>query len=657
MQRSRKLRRLQVIGVFAAAALVLAACGSSGGSTTTSSAPASTRVHGGTIYWAEAPAATPNWIFPFASLAYFSVANLTQFQYLMYRPLYWFGQVMTAAPTINYDLSLATAPVWSNGNKTVTINLKGWKYSNGTTVDAQSVIFWMNMMKAEPSEWAGYVPGLFPDNVKSYEASSATSLKVTLNLTGAYNPTWYLYNQLSEIDPLPNAWDITSLNGAPSSGGCSKVDPGVAMTGADTKAACTKVWTFDTDNNGQSKSPQMAGDTSTYATNPVWQVVDGPWHLSSFTASNGRAEFVPNTKYSGSQHPYASKFVELPYTQDTTEFAALEAGGSGAPDVGYVPSQDIPQYTGQPGSVGQNVSSLNGKYTLVTVEPWQINYFPFNFNSNTQIGGGTTAGAAFHQLYLRQALQMLVNQTAMIRSVDKGYGVPTYGPVPILPKSSFLSPQQATNPLPFSVSAAKSLLSSHGWKINPGGTDVCQKGGAGAGGCGAGVNAGAQLNFSEVYASGAASITTIVNLETSAWSQIGIHVTTKAEPFDQVIGAAVPCKPSDGAKCAWEFLNWGGGWIYSPDYEPTGEEIFETGAGSNSGSYNDTTNNSLIHQTNVSSSSSVFFQWENYLAKQVPVIWQPVPLGTDEIINNLHGVTPINALLNLTPEYWYFTKS
>jgi len=641
---------------MAAAALALAACGSSTSPSSSSSTSAAGKpLKGGTAYWAEAPAAVPNWIFPFASLAYFSVANLTQFQYLMYRPLYWFGQITTAAPTINYSLSLATAPTWSNGNKTVTIDLKGWKYSNGQTIDAQSIIFWMNMMKAEAAEWAGTVPGLFPYNVKSYEASSPTSLTVTLNLTGSYNTTWYLYNQLSEIDPIPNAWDVTSLTGAPGSGGCSKVDPGVLMTGASTMKACTKVWTFDTDNNGQSKSPQMAGDTSTYATNKLWQVVDGPWHLTGFNASNGRATFAPNPAYSGPQKPILSQFVELPYTEDTTEFAALEAGGSGAPDVGYVPPQDIPLYTGMPGAVGANVSSLSSRYTLVTVEPWQINYFPMNFNSNTVLGNGTTAGAVFKQAYVRQAMQSLVDQTAMVKAVDRGYGVPTYGPVPILPKSVFLSPQEATNPLPFSQSAAESLLKSHDWKINPGGIDTCLKGGAS--GCGAGVATGTPLNFSETYASGAASITTIVNLETSAWSKIGIHVATKAEPFDQVIGAAVPCTPNQGAKCAWELLNWGGGWIYSPDYEPTGEEIFATGAGSNSGSYNDATNNSLIHATNVSSSSSVFAQWENYLAKQVPVIWQPVPLGIDEIATNLRGVTPINALLNLTPEYWYFVKS
>ena len=42
--------------------------------------------------WAEPPSDVPNYIFPFMSLAFFSVTNLSQFQQLMYRPLYWFGK-------------------------------------------------------------------------------------------------------------------------------------------------------------------------------------------------------------------------------------------------------------------------------------------------------------------------------------------------------------------------------------------------------------------------------------------------------------------------------------------------------------------------------------------------------------------------------------
>ena len=39
-------------------------------------------------------------------------------------------------------------------------------------------------------------------------------------------------------------------------------------------------------------------DTSSYGTNPLWQVVDGPFKLTAFNI-DGNYTFVPNAKYSG----------------------------------------------------------------------------------------------------------------------------------------------------------------------------------------------------------------------------------------------------------------------------------------------------------------------------------------------------------------------
>ncbi|MHB8243977.1 MAG: ABC transporter substrate-binding protein [Acidimicrobiales bacterium] len=643
-------RALKLGAVGAAAALALSACGSSPSSTptsktTTTVAPAHF-YHGGTVQWALPPQVAPNYIFPFSSLSYFSVTNLTQFQYLMYRPLYWFGQITTPAPTVNYSLSLADAPVWSNGNKTVTITLKGWKFSNGQKVDAQSVIFWMNMMKAEKTNWAGYVPGDFPDNVVSYSASSPTSNTVTFNLNAAYSTNWFLYNEMSQIDPMPEAWDITSLTGAPGSGKCGVVEPGKAMTGKSTTAACTKVWTFDTDNNGTTKTPQMAADPSTYATNKVWQVVDGPWRLAAFSSAHGEATFVPNTSYSGPQRPIIKKFIEVPFTSDTAEFGALSTNSI---QMGYLPPENSPPNSGPPGSVGQNASQLTAGYNLVTSLPWQINYFPENFNST---GDNGQAGAIFNQAYFRQAIQHGVDQTGIIRAFDKGYGVPTYGPVPAFPSNPFVSTAEKSNPFPYSVSAGTALLKSHGWTIKSGGTDTCANPGTGANQCGAGISKGAALSFSEIYASGSPSLTQTVQNEVGAWSKMGIQMATKALPFNSVLAAATPCKK--GPKCTWEFANWGGGWIFSPDYLPTGGELFSYGAGSNSGNFNNAQNNANITATHHSSSMSVFDNYENYLAKQLPVVFQPIATSTGEVSKNLGGTQPANALMNLTPEYWYY---
>ena len=51
--------------------------------------------------FAELPSSQANYIFPFLPLAYFSVSNSQQFQYFMYRPLYFFGGQNTQ-PTVAY---------------------------------------------------------------------------------------------------------------------------------------------------------------------------------------------------------------------------------------------------------------------------------------------------------------------------------------------------------------------------------------------------------------------------------------------------------------------------------------------------------------------------------------------------------------------------
>ena len=75
----------------------------------------------------------------------------------------------------------------------------------------------------------------------------------------------------------------------------------------------------------------------------------------------------------------------------------------------------------------------------------------------------------------------------------------------------------------------------------------------------------------------------------------------------------MPCSSARfQSTCTWEIVAFGG-WIYSPDYLPTGEELFATGAGSNSGSYSDQKANSLIKLTRLQPARPISRQWENYL--------------------------------------------
>jgi peptide/nickel transport system substrate-binding protein len=590
-----------VLGLVAT--IAVAACG--GGS--------STSVNKTTATFAEGQGANPNYIFPLAPLKYFSVANLSQFQYLMYRPLYWFGQ--NGQVTLNNSLSLANPPQYSSDGKTVTMTMKNYQWSNGEKVNAKDVLFWMDLLKANTSDWAAYDPGEFPDNVTKMSVSSDDS-SITFTLSQTYGSYFFTYNELSQITPLPLAWAKTSDSG-------TTIDP-ATMTTAQAKAVYTYLST-------------KASSISTYATDPLWQIVDGPWKLKSMDTT-GNVVMVPNTMYSGPVKPRLSEFKEVPFTKDTAEFDQLKAGTSAANaiDYGYLPPEDVPQKN--------SITALG--YTFAPWTGWQVVYFPENFTN-------PTSGPIFKQDYFRQAMQMLVDQNTYIQKAFFNEAYPTYGPVPVKPASQFTDSTEQSNPLPFNPSAAVSLLQSHGWTVNPGGVSTCTSPGSGSNQCGPGVPAGAQASFHLEYISGTPSVDAEMARFKTDFSKAGIQINLSTNTFDTVIGNAVPCTP--GKACNWDMEFWGGGWIYAPDYYPTGDELWATGAGSNSGGYSDPTADSLIQATETSNNVQAMYAYEDYFAKNPPVIWMPTPYAQISMINShLQGAMPQDPLLQIYPENWYW---
>jgi peptide/nickel transport system substrate-binding protein len=624
----------------AAVATVPIAAGASAGSAQGATVPRATPVNGGTAYWAESPHEPPNWILPFGDLQYFSVANIQDFQQLMYRPLYWVG--IGNQPVVNPSYSLADPPVLSDGGKSVTVTLKDYKWSDGSPVDAQSLIFDVNMIRAERDDWAMYALGEFPDNVVSVTAASATSKTVTLHMNRAYNPQWLTLNQLDALTPMPLAWDITHLAdgkpAAPGSGGCS------SMTwDATTKQDCAAVWRFLSDDNGASTSPQEAADTATYATNPLWQVVDGPWRLSSFQSTNGLAQFVPNTQYSGPA-PHLAKFVEMPTRSWSQEESLLQQRKI---TVGFLADQSAPDAPA-PGKVGPNPPGLQGQFDIALQPSWSVNYFTINFSSK---GDNGTAGHIFSQLYIRQAMQMLVDQDSLLKTYFHNYGAADDGPVPTQPASPYLSTDQAHDALAYDVAAAVNLLEEHGWTLSSGKAAVCSSGPK----CGTGIPTGTKLSLQMIYAGGNPTLAGMVAAQVAALAHAGILLTTKALPFDMVLDDSIPCRIQPGAKCTWEIADWGGGWLYDADFLPTGELQWTTDAGSNNGDYSSLEMDKLIKATLTAPNLNAFLAWENYAALQEPVIWQPDPSTIDEVATNLGGFAP-SSVGNINPEAWYFTS-
>jgi peptide/nickel transport system substrate-binding protein len=598
----------------------------------------------GTISFAELPGTGANYIFPFAGLSYFSVANTQYFQNLMYRPLYWFGT--GADPTLNLKYSIGQQPQYSNGNKTVTITLNHYVWSNGEAVTAQDVAFWLNMYRTDPGGYAGYVPGAIPDDISSVVIASPT--KLVLHLTSSVNSYWYTYNELSQIYPMPMAWDVDSLTQAKGAQACAKASfTSVVVKTATVKGAqswtpvsaaaksCEAVYDFLSEQSGYNptSSTQPTGAFGTYVSSKIWSVVDGPWKLQSFNAT-GNDTFVPNPTYTGPVKPTYAKFVMQYFTSDTAEVNSLFGGST---SIGDLNSANVTGNAVSETQAGPNNPRLSANYNIALGPTWAIAYGLYNFISK---GDGGQAGKIISQLYFRQAMQDLVDQPLYVKNLYKGYGSPTYGPVPVLPKSQFATSYEESNPYPYSVSNAKALLVSHGWSIVPNGTDACLV----ASKCG--VPKGTKLNLTMSYATGQQSVTDSIQAEDDSWSSLGIHVKLLPGSFTEVAGEAVP------SNTGWEIANYGL-WIFSPDYYPTGEDLFQTGAGSNAGSYSDPQADKLIKATDFSSSNSYFAQYENYLAKQLPYLWQPNTIGVKEVSKTLTGVTPFNALDAILPETWH----
>ncbi len=646
----RKFKRSALMSALAAfAAVGVAACGSAshktgaGPAATAASVPHSSpasgpgltiptkgsgaKTMGGTVYFSEAPASPPNYIFPMYAPQYCGTNNIDQLNVMLYRPLYWYGN--NYSPAVDYNESVGQKPIVSGGGKVFTIKLNHYMWSDGEQVTAQDLVFWMNMLEASPAtEWCGTVPGLFPFNVKSYKAINSTTFQIVMKK--AYNVNWMVYNELSQIYPLPLAWDKTSLS-APTP---------KALTGSigGTVKGAGQVYNF---------LNKQGADTATWATSPLWSVVNGPMKLTGFTTT-GQVTLVPNPSYSGSPKPVISKLVELPFTTDTALFNQIKSGGPSALTITALPAQDVPQ---------QSAVESEG-YTVNKAAYYGINFFPLNFNN-------PTVGPVFRQAYFRQAFQHLIDQPGWINAILHGTAVPTYGPVPIVPKSPLVSGGSASNnPYPFSTSAAAKLLTQNGWKVVKGGSSYCAKPGSGKGECGAGVKKGQKIAFNLDYVSGTLAVQSEMQDLAAQAKQVGINISLTQHQFNQVYSKAVHCTPNQ-SKCSWTAENWGAGWIYGPDYLPTGEDLFGNGSVANYSNYNDPQMNKLIAETttlqNPAKWTAAMKAFVKYAETSLPVVFEPTSIGTfgasaGTLISNKLGGYTANALGFMTPEYWYLTK-
>lgn len=632
-----------------------------------SSAPVASAAPSWTV---RIPTVNPTWIFPFQGGDTYSVANMNYFQQLMYRPLYW----ISANPEVrvNSELSLAENPVFSNNNRTVTIAIRpSSRWSNGEPVRSGDVVFFLNLMAAMPGSWAAYIPPLangttlsLVDLTRSVEAPNDNTL--IFHLGRSVNPKWFLYNQLSQITPLPQAWDRRAASsigatfprqmpsrydvqqgrlatqagtcwGGPwiGNGNSGPGDTSQLLYRKDSTGALTVVMdryaaraqscvyvkaTLDAFANDRTHLANRATDTGR-----LWSVVDGPWQLATYSATLHTASFRRRSDLKVTSGPSELRYVDCPKGCLASALEGkLDWFGVGSNVVGRASDlTDLPSL--------QRKDLADAGFSLRATYPLSVNYAAINFASRN--GANRRAHAVFAQAYFRRALQDSINQRAIINKRFQGIGVAGTGPVPV-------DGPQSRIPKAHVQRSLRSLL-QHGWRIENG-IGVCRHAGTDASSCGRGIAEGTKLEFDFLCVDGGGGVSVIRDVKRS-WRKIGVRIAISTTSFSDVISTTF------GRATNWDFAYWGG-WLYAPDYLATGEALFATGSASNAGSYSNPVTDRLITATVTSSDPTVMAQYAHYVANDVPVVWLPSPIELTEVRRSL-GDTP-SRVSEFTPERW-----
>jgi peptide/nickel transport system substrate-binding protein len=561
-----------------------------------------------TVAWADAQ---PNFLFPYPPATNTDGYNQNLAENL-WPYLSYDGDGAQSA--VDPAKSLYSSLKYSNGNKTVTMVLKSWNWSDGKPITARDFTFTYNLLKAGYQNWINYIPGTFPTDVKS--VSTTGQHTVVINLTAPTSPAFFAGDVLNNVSLMPqHAWDKESASGA-----IGNYD--------QTTSGAKAVYAFL-----QKEGSQI----STFLTNPLWKVVDGPWMLSTFNSDGSLYGYTPNKHYSGPDKPHLAKLLNQSFTTSTALIDALRSGSS--VQVAALPLDDVNQL-GQLKAAGYS-SATRAIPGVAGMEP---NFY------NAQVG------AVFRQLYIRQAMEELINRPELVAKVYNGYADPGNGPVSVKAYPSWSSPlEKSGGPYRYQPSSAISLLKSHGWKVVPNGVTTCAQPGSGASQCGAGIKAGQKLEFQVLYGSGTDTIDEENAAVQSSERQAGVKLDLKAEPFNTLAGTVGECTATSHAQnCGWQIVEFG----YDEfSLYPSDNGVFATGGSSNLGGWSDPKTDRLITATLQTGGTSAFYQYEDYVARQLPFLWLPLRESLQVYKSNLGGIVPLNPFSggeNFSD--WYYTK-
>ncbi|PSR22965.1 MAG: ABC transporter substrate-binding protein [Sulfobacillus acidophilus] len=534
---------------------------------------------GGTIVVAMTPGVAPNGFLPIYSSATFTNINI-QLSALLYKPLL----DITPSDTIDFHRSIASRITWNPSGTVYTITL-GHRYhwSNGQPITAADIVFSWQIIRAAsqpnaPWVFGGQGFGGIPTRWKSVVAVNPSTVRITLNQPS--NQEWFIHNGINQLTPLPQSvWDRYPTN----------MHQELLFL------------------NRLQNSPLA----------PQYRVVDGPFRLTQYTP-NDEWIFTPNPNYGG-HRAYISRLIFQYETSDANEFIALKGG---TVQVGYVPFALLSS------ARALSADAISPFYAF------GFNYLDLNMSSKAGF-----IGRQFSQLYVRQALQMGINQPAMIKSFYHNEAVEDFSPIPAKPRTEFFDPS-LKNPYPFDPRRGRALMEQHGWHLDHG---VWTKGGH-------------RFAFTLMYGNGSIAANSSLQLLAYDWGQEGFDVHLEPENASTAFGVMVGPKQS-----AWQMAYFPEGyWTYEPDYYPTGGGLFLPHAGGNYSHYQNATMNQLIAATyrpatTLAQSQARMFRYEAWAAHDLPVLYMPYYPALLVHSDSVHGVVrtenPVSILYSAN-DWW-----
>ncbi|PRB12010.1 hypothetical protein CQ047_02885 [Microbacterium sp. MYb72] len=570
----------------------------------------SSHVDGGVVTIALTPGLTPNYIYPFPP----AEAGGTVIGYdLMWRALY---RTSLEGEPFDEATSLAEAPVVSDDGHTATITLKDYTWSNGKPVTADDVVFSFDLLKAaiadSPANWSFYTPGQFPDGVTATAADAHT---LTLTFETPYNPS-YLVSLLQLLYVMPSAdWSIAETGGPV----LDFRDP----------ANATAIYHYLT---------AQSSDQSTFATNPLWQVVNGPYRLSAFEPTTGSFSLTPNEEYAG---PGDSTIERVDFKAFTSAAAIYNQYEAGTLTVGRLDA-----------SYASKIDDLKKKGYNVYGAPSPARFDGLVLNFANTVDNFDKVIA---QLYIRQALQHSIDQAGYIKSrgIHSGTATENYSTGGL---NSAYPPEfgdEAT--YPFDPKAAEKLLTDHGWKVDAEKGTTCVKPGTGDDECGEGIPEGQKITFTIASANEPAYVGARDLAFVSQLKKLGIEAKIVTKSLNYMYENYGNSYAPDNAD-EWAMQDFG---AFVQTAYPTSNNAFNTGGSFNLGSYSNPEADALIEASTFGSDPTALSAEVTMLSKDLPVLFFPTPDNLIVWKDTLSGPpSTFRSLLKFvySPEQWYFTE-